>query len=153
MQHTESVWPMYASLKKVETQSGRWRTVKWQLEQLVPATCEMPPDSHLILLELHRDERASYRLNLDLAQPKLYLVCDEFADGRWQPSALSADQNVAAACLEGDTPVIDMPMPDAVACWIEAFITNHGEVEICAHRRKHVNRRKELATEQRRKAL
>ncbi|BFL86110.1 hypothetical protein LFREDSHE_45600 [Shewanella baltica] len=95
-----------------------------------------------MLLELHKDERASYRLNLDVDNAMLYLVCDETADGTWIPAALSADQNVAAGCLEGNTPVINLLMPEAIACWIEAFITQHGEVEIAAHRRKHVDGRK-----------
>ena len=153
MQHTDNVWPVYVSLKKVEKQVGRWSSVQWELGEVVPASCEQPADSKLVLLELHRDERASYRLNLDLDTPMLYLVCDELVDGTWVPAALSACQNVAAGALEGDTPVISMSMPDAVACWMEAFITRHGEVEICAHRRKHVNRRKELAADQRRKSL
>ena len=33
-------------------------------------------------------------------------------------------------------------MPEAIACWIEAFITQYGEVEIAAYRRKHVDHRK-----------
>ena len=151
MQHTDNVWPVYVSLRKSEKQVGRWTSVQWELDQVVPASCEQPKGSNLVLLELHRDERASYRLNLDLDTPMLYLVCDELVDGTWVPASLSACQNVAAGALEGDTPVISMAMPDAVACWIEAFITRHGEVEICAHRRKHVNRRKELAEDQRRK--
>lgn len=142
MQHTDSVWPMYVSLRKVEKQVGRWTAVQWELEHVVPATNEAPENAKLILLELHRDERASYRLNLDLDNAMLYIVCDELSDGTWVPAAISADQNVAAGCLEGDTPVLNMLMPEAIACWIEAFITRHGEVEITAHRRKHVNRRK-----------
>ncbi|WP_299795720.1 DUF3305 domain-containing protein [uncultured Shewanella sp.] len=142
MQHTESQWPMHVSLKKVEKQVGRWTSVTWELDQILPATHQAPEGSTLIMLELHKDERASYRLNLDMDNAMLYIVCDELEDGTWVPAAISADQNVAAGCLEGDTPVLNLPMPGAVACWIEAFITRHGEVEICAHRRKHVNRRK-----------
>ncbi|MFQ6372084.1 DUF3305 domain-containing protein [Shewanella sp. YIC-542] len=150
MQHTQSVWPMYVSLKKVEKQVGRWLSESWELDQVVPASQDAPEGGQLVLLELFLDERASYRLNLDMDNPMLYVVCDETEDGTWIPAAISADQNVAAGCLEGDTPVLNMVMPEAVACWIEAFIAEHGEVEICAHRRKHVNRRKEVAEEQRR---
>ncbi|MCL1075637.1 DUF3305 domain-containing protein [Shewanella dokdonensis] len=150
MQHTQSVWPMYVSLKKVEKQIGRWLSESWELDQVVPASQDAPAGANLVLLELFLDERASYRLNLDMDNPMLYIVCDEQEDGTWVPAAISADQNVAAGCLEGDTPVLNMVMPEAIACWIEAFISEHGEVEICAHRRKHVNRRKEVAEEQRR---
>ncbi|AZQ12664.1 MULTISPECIES: DUF3305 domain-containing protein [Shewanella] len=145
MQHTQSVWPMYVSLRKVQKQVGRWASTSWELDQVVPASQGPIEGATLVLLELYLDERASYRLNLDMDNPMLYVVCDELEDGAWVPMAISADQNVAAGCLEGDTPVLNMPMPEAVACWIEAFITRHGEVEISAHRRKHVNRRKELA--------
>ncbi|ACA89067.1 MULTISPECIES: DUF3305 domain-containing protein [Shewanella] len=142
MQHTESQWPMHVSLKRIEKQVGRWTSISWELDQVLPATCEAPEGSKLIMLELHKDERGSYRINLDMDNAMLYVVCDELEDGTWIPAMISADQNVAAGCLEGDTPVLNLSMPEAVACWIEAFITRHGEVEICAHRRKHVNRRK-----------
>ncbi|QLE83748.1 MULTISPECIES: DUF3305 domain-containing protein [Shewanella] len=142
MQHTESQWPMYVSLKKTEKLVGRWTSVQWEIDQILPATHEAPEGAKLVMLELYRDERASYRLNLDMDNTMLYIVCDELEDGTWVPAAISADQNVAAGCLEGDTPVLNMQMPSAIACWIEAFITRHGEVEISAHRRKHVNRRK-----------
>jgi hypothetical protein len=143
MQHTESQWPMYVSLKKIETQVGRWTSVQWEVDQILPATHAAPEGATLVLLELHKDERGSYRINIDMDNAMLYIVCDENLEGDWIPAALSADQNVAAGCLEGDTPVLNIPMPKAIACWIEAFITRHGEVEIRAHRRaKHVNRRK-----------
>lgn len=141
MQHTESVWPMYVSLKQVTKQVGRWTTTKWEMDQMVPATEPMPEGARLILLELHRDQRGSYRINLDMDNAMLYIVCDELSDGTWVPAMISADQNVGAGCLESDTPVFNVLMPKAIACWIEAFITRHGEVEISAHRRKHVNRR------------
>ncbi|GIU17212.1 DUF3305 domain-containing protein [Shewanella colwelliana] len=142
MQRTESQWPMYVSLKKIEKQVGRWISESWELDQVLPATQPAPAGAKMVVLELHKDERGSYRINLDMDNAMLYVVCDELEDGTWVPAAISADQNVAAGCLEGDTPVLHMPMPQAVACWMEAFITRHGEVEICAHRRKHVNRRK-----------
>lgn len=153
MLHSNNVWPISVSLKKREKTVGRWQTIEWQIDKVLPAAPPENENCHTVLLELHKDERASYRLNLDLNTPLLYLVCDETGDGTWLPSAISADQNVAAGCLEADTPVLNFAMPDAIACWIEAFITRHGEVEISAHRRKHVNRRKEIAADQRRKTL
>jgi|TARA_R110002126_G_scaffold9636_4_gene43304 hypothetical protein len=142
MQHTDTIWPMYVSLKKVPIQVGRWASVRWELDQMVPATQPQPENSVLIPLELYKDQRGSYRINLDMDNSTLYIVCDELIDGTWVPAMISADQHVSAGCLESDTPVLNIPMPSAIACWIEAFITRHGEVEISAHRRKHVNRRK-----------
>ncbi len=141
MQRTENQWPMFVSLKKVQKQVGRWLSESWELDQVLPSSQQAPEGAHLVALELHKDERGSYRINLDMDNAMLYVVCDELEDGTWVPSMISADQNVAAGCLEGDTPVLNFPMPNAVACWIEAFITRHGEVEICAHRRRHVDRR------------
>ncbi|MCT8988222.1 DUF3305 domain-containing protein [Shewanella phaeophyticola] len=142
MQHTDKIWPMYVSLKKVQVQTGRWSSVRWELEHMVPATQPKPENAVLIPLELYKDQRGSYRINLDMENPTLFIVCDELSDGTWIPAMISADQHVSAGCLESDTPVLNVAMPGAVACWIEAFITRHGEVEISAHRRKHVNRRK-----------
>jgi hypothetical protein len=142
MQHTDTIWPMYVSLKQVQTQVGRWTSVRWELDQMVPATQPQPDNAILVPLELHKDQRGSYRINLDMDNATLYIVCDELIDGTWVPAMISADQHVSAGCLESDTPVLNIPMPGAIACWIEAFMTRHGEVEISAHRRKHVNRRK-----------
>ncbi|MBR9729305.1 DUF3305 domain-containing protein [Shewanella intestini] len=142
MQHTDNVWPMYVSLKTVETQVGRWKSVRWEIDQFIPATHEAPEGAKLILLELYKDQRGSYRINLDMINSMLYIVCDELEDGTWIPATISADQNVGAGCLESDTPVLNILMPTAIACWIEAFITRHGEVEISAKRRRHVDRRK-----------
>lgn len=149
--HSECIWFMNVSLKRKEKLVGRWHSVTWELDELFPSDGSVCDNYQLVPLTLYCDERASYRLNLDMDKPLLYLVCDEDPKGDWFPVSLSADQNVAASCLEGDTPVLSFAMPDAIACWIEAFITRHGEVTISAHRRKHVNRRQELACDKRRK--
>ncbi|GLP97548.1 DUF3305 domain-containing protein [Paraferrimonas sedimenticola] len=151
MKQTESVWPLMVKLKAVEKQVGQWSAIDWQIDYLGPASQPAPEGSKMILLELHKDERASYRLNLDMDNPALYIVCDDLGNDQWEPLSASADQNVAAGCLESDMPLLNVPMPAAIAVWMEAFITRHGEVEIRAHRRKHVNRRKEFAGEQDRK--
>ncbi|GLS82151.1 DUF3305 domain-containing protein [Paraferrimonas haliotis] len=143
MKHSDKIWPLFVKLKQVEKQSGRWTALEWELDYIGPGDQPAPEGARLISLELHKDERASYRLNLDLENPTLFIVCDDVGDDVWIPLSVSADQNVAAGCLESDMPVLNVPMPTAIACWIEAFITRHGEVEIRAHRRKHVNRRKE----------
>ncbi|NMP17268.1 DUF3305 domain-containing protein [Thalassotalea sp. Y01] len=143
MHRTNNVWPLYVSLQKQTSTFQGWANIHWQIEAFISADKAKPEGAKLVFLELFQDERASYRLNLDLDQPKLFIVCDELADGQWLPMSVTAEQSIATACLESDTPVLSLDMPDAIACWIEAFITLHGEVEICAHRRKHVNRKKE----------
>lgn len=143
MQHSESVWPLYVTLKSREVTQGRWTQTQWDLDQLLPATGERPDGAHLVALELYLDERANYRLNLDLEEPKLFIICDDHGDGVPVPAMVSANQNVAAGALEGDTPVMTCPIPGAIACWIESYITRHGEMKIQAKRRKHIDIRGE----------
>lgn len=73
MQHTENQWPMYVSLKKVEKQMGRWTAESWELDQIVPATQPAPTGAHIVMLELYKDERGSYRINLDMDNAMLYV--------------------------------------------------------------------------------
>ncbi|MDN3653964.1 DUF3305 domain-containing protein [Thalassotalea ponticola] len=143
MQRNQYLWPLYVSIEKHTKQFDGWSSEQWAVTQFLSATQPRPKDAHLVFLELFLDERASYRLNLDLDNPKLFIICDQLDDGRWLPTSVTAEQSIATACLESDTPVISIDMPTAIACWIERFISVHGEVAICAHRRKHVDRKKE----------
>ncbi|SHI03895.1 DUF3305 domain-containing protein [Ferrimonas marina] len=144
MQHSESIWPLYVSLKSTEVKVGRWSQLRWEIDSLLPAKGEKPEGAHLVAMELFLDERANYRLNLDLPNPKLFVVCDDKGDGVPIPMLITANQNVAAGALEGDTPVLTCPIPEAIACWLESFLTRHGEQPIQAHRRKHIDVRGEV---------
>ncbi|GAA4891547.1 DUF3305 domain-containing protein [Ferrimonas pelagia] len=144
MQRSESLWPLYVTLKSTEVQVGRWSQTRWEIDALLPASGEKPEGAHAVMMELFLDERANYRLNLDLDTPKLFVICDDKGDGVPVPMAVTANQNVAAGALEGDTPVLTCPIPEAIGCWLESFLTRHGEQPINAHRRKHINVRGEL---------
>ncbi|MBY6187381.1 DUF3305 domain-containing protein [Marinobacter hydrocarbonoclasticus] len=148
MQHSESIWPLYVTLKAKEVTVGRWTQTNWEVESLLPATGDKPEGAHLVAIELFLDERANYRLNLDLANPKLFVICDDKGDGVPVPMSVTANQNIAAGALEGDTPVLTCAVPEAIGCWIESFITRHGEAPIQAHRRKHIDVRGEVKARQ-----
>ncbi|BDY06995.1 MULTISPECIES: DUF3305 domain-containing protein [unclassified Ferrimonas] len=144
MQRTENIWPLQVKLKSEQVTMGRWSETRWSVDALLPGDAEQVEGATLVGLELHLDERANYRLNLDLDNPLLFVVCDEDESGQPIPMLVTANQNIAAGCLESDQPVFTYPLPKAVGCWIEAFITRHGEQQICAHRRKHIDVRGEM---------
>ncbi|GAA5186736.1 DUF3305 domain-containing protein [Ferrimonas gelatinilytica] len=144
MQHSESLWQLDVTLKSQHVQVGRWSQVRWEVDQLLPARGEKPEGAYRVMMELFLDERANYRLNLDLPNPKLFIICDDKGDGVPIPMQITANQNVAAGALEGDTPVLTCPIPDAIGCWLESFLTRHGEQPITAHRRRHIDVRDEM---------
>lgn len=144
MQRSENMWPLQVKLKSKQVTMGRWTQTQWEVDQLLPATADAVEGASVVGLELYKDERANYRLNLDLDNPLLFVVCDEGEDGLPVPMFVTANQNIAAGCLESDQPVFTYPLPKAVGCWIEAYITRHGEQQISAHRRKHIDLRGEL---------
>ncbi len=142
---SDSYWRFFVTLKSSESRMGRWAQTRWEIDELLPADAVKPEGAHEVVMELFLDERASYRLNLDLDSAKLFLICDDCGDGVPIPQSLTANQNIAAGALEGDTPVLTMPMPSAIACWLEAFISRHGEEPINAKRRRHIDVRGEHA--------
>ncbi|WP_298441121.1 DUF3305 domain-containing protein [uncultured Ferrimonas sp.] len=144
MPRSDSYWSFYVTLCSKQVSVGQWTQTHWEVDQLLPATGNKPADAHEVVMELFLDERANYRLNLDLAEPKLFIICDDAGDGVPIPQSVTANQNIAAGALEGDTPVLTIGIPDAIACWLEAFITRHGEMAIQAKRRKHIDVRGEM---------
>lgn len=124
-------------LRPLELRSGRWVLHEWQIDQLWPESQD--PDNrpaqsngdNLIFwlpLELFRDERSAYRFNLNSVVPHLFVLCDDSESDIWQPVHISACQDLAASWLDGEQRVLEYPMPEAIQCWIEAFITEHGEL-------------------------
>ncbi|USD37515.1 MULTISPECIES: DUF3305 domain-containing protein [Ferrimonas] len=144
MQRTDNIWPLQVKLKSKQVTMGRWSQTTWEVDQLLPASADPIEGATIVGLELFKDERSNYRLNLDLDNPLLFVVCDETEAGEPVPMLVTANQNIAAGCLESDQPVFTCPIPQAIGCWIEAYITRHGEQPICAHRRKHIDVRGEL---------
>ncbi|OOV87702.1 DUF3305 domain-containing protein [Oceanospirillum linum] len=126
-------------LSPLELRSGRWVLHEWQIDNLWPAPDPEPEEGHQELskdgnpltwlpLELHRDERSAYRFNLNSVVPHIFVLCDDTEDDEWLPMQITACQDLAASWLDGEQKVLEYPMPEALQCWIEAFITEHGEL-------------------------
>ncbi|MBZ9539035.1 DUF3305 domain-containing protein [Modicisalibacter tunisiensis] len=89
---------------------------------------------HVLPLTLLLTERTAYRFNLESRQPRLFVRC-EAGDDTLEPREITASQEVAANWMDGETQVLDAPMPPALHAWIEAYLARHGE-RIDAGRKK-----------------
>ncbi|WP_086481967.1 DUF3305 domain-containing protein [Oceanospirillum sanctuarii] len=127
-------------LSPLELRSGRWVLQEWQIDQIWPEPQDNPPAAGAqeqsakgnpvtwLPFELHRDERSAYRFNLNSVVPHLFVLCDDSEGDEWQPMQITACQDLAASWLDGEQKVLEYPMPEALQCWMEAFITEHGEL-------------------------
>ncbi len=127
-------------LSPLELRSGRWVLQEWQIDQIWPEPQDNPPAEGAqeqsakgnpvtwLPLELHRDERSAYRFNLNSVVPHLFVLCDDSEGDEWQPMQITACQDLAASWLDGEQKVLEYPMPEALQCWIEGFIAEHGEL-------------------------
>ena len=135
---TSDCWTLGIEISPIEIQSGRWTTTEWKIIQLWPdrASAEKDlqtnPDNRFITfldLQLYRDERTAYRFNLNSVVPHLFVQCDEDeADSSVIPNEITAAQDTAGAWLDGEHVVLEYPMPDAIQCWLEAYMAEHGEL-------------------------
>lgn len=159
-------WPLLLTLRNKTITRGLWEVDSWSLlscdsdrdtaqrQSLIgvelPATtasdgspCQDYQWSGLSL-ELFRDERAAYRFNLSAADPRLFVICSE-EDEQMQPYLVTASQDEASSYMDGgEEDVYSVTMPEAIQCWIEAFIGRHGEpeLEVGKSKRRHHGRRK-----------
>ena len=159
-------WPLLVTLRNKTITRGLWEVDSWSLlscdsdrnsaqrQSLIgielPATtasdgspCQDYQWSGLSL-ELFRDERAAYRFNLTAADPRLFVICSE-EDELMQPYLVTASQDEASSYMDGgEEDVYSVTMPEAIQCWIEAFIGRHGEpeLEVGKGKRRHHGRRK-----------
>jgi len=120
-------------LTPLELRSGRWVLQEWQIQQLWPESSSPDAASQAnpitwLPLELYKDERSAYRFNLDSVVPHLFVLCDDSDENVWLPIQMTACQDLAASWLDGEQKVLEYPMPEALQCWMEAFITEHGEL-------------------------
>jgi hypothetical protein len=79
------------------------------------------------MIELHRTETANYRVNLESGAPLLWVVLRPTgADPPYQLAAVTADPAEGEAYTEAGSDMVDtVPMPQALAQVIEAFIVEH----------------------------
>ncbi|RRJ83965.1 DUF3305 domain-containing protein [Aestuariirhabdus litorea] len=139
---TDEIYPLKVAMIRSERQVGPWLTASWSCE-LHPADAS-PVNATTcatLQLQLHRDERAAYRMNLSSRAPKLFVMCDidELADDdeTLLPRFISASQDLAASYMDGgEEDVFSAPMPVAIQCWIEAFMARHGEDESNSGKRR-----------------
>lgn len=134
-------WHLGIELEAVEIHMGRWISEEWKIKQLWPSLAGHQANKNgnkthngiglttFLDLTLYRDERTAYRFNLSSVVPHLFILCDEDEENDiWTPSEITACQDVAASWLDGEHKVLETPMPEAVQCWMETFMAEHGEL-------------------------
>ena len=117
--------------------SQRWEVVGLTLEPAAEASApetwiprECPP------LQLHGDEAEGYLLNVEAAEPSLFLLVrsgvengeeprDEAPDGPPQIAAVSVSFNEAARWIDGGATVERLPLPIGWAEAVEAYARAH----------------------------
>ncbi len=136
-------WPLRVRLAREDQQAGRWRVSRWVVAELHSARPESARDNafgscadgwvEAPALALFRDEAPAYRFNLSSDSPRLFVICSEPPDEEEPPEVLlvTASQDQAADYLDGDDQAVySLPMPEAIHCWIEAFIGRTGEPDL-----------------------
>jgi len=124
----DKLWPMQVRLRKEVREVGLWESENWEIEQILPY-CDGEPGFTPLNLELHRDERTSYRFNLNSRDPRLFLLCQEDeTDGSLSPLHLTVSQDEASSFMDGEHQVLSVSMPAAVQCWIDRYLGIHGEL-------------------------
>ncbi len=162
-------WPLIVRLRRRTINQGRWEAYSWVIARFSSdrdvdlsghpsgksspregLTCNQEVIDELtsdfvwqgLSLELYRDERAAYRFNLSSHDPRLFLVCNEGEDedSNMEPFLITASQDEAASYMDGgEEDVLSLSMPEAIHCWMEAFMARHGEPEIHAKKGKNRN--------------
>ena len=88
---------------------------------------------------LHRTETASYRDNLSVAEPQVYVIlrADKSSDDfPYRPYLATVAPDEAQTHLENGEDIVDaVPMPDEVAAWVMSFIERH-HVETAVYKRQ-----------------
>jgi hypothetical protein len=114
----------------------RWRTVEivpglvaggsWRLLRQGPGWVRYAAGAPE--LELHRKATADFKLALSATPPQLYAVlrAAETEPVPFRPFLVTASPWEAQAYQESGDDLIDaVPMPDAIAAWIEEFVARH----------------------------
>jgi hypothetical protein len=80
---------------------------------------------------LHRDEAEGYFLNLSSGAPVWFVkwrIDDEDPSRAW-PEAVTLSYNEAGRWLDAQERVDNVPLPDAVGGWLQAFTDEHYKPE------------------------
>jgi hypothetical protein len=76
-------------------------------------------------LVLHADESESYYHNLNVSEPRCYVVLREDGDAAPEPVLVTASFDAANAYAEGDDLVDTAPLDPLLYLWIEEFVLTH----------------------------
>lgn len=122
-------WPLQVKLGSEEVTTGMWESIRWSIEDLLPASEPLNEGYQPLVLELFKDERTAYRFNLNSESPRLFILCDEDdVDELLTPVHITASQDEASSYMDGEHQVLSCEMPAAIQCWIDTFLGIHGEL-------------------------
>jgi Protein of unknown function (DUF3305) len=82
-------------------------------------------------VSLHRDEAEGYYLNLTSGAPVWFVkwrIDDEDPSRAW-PESVTLSYNEAGRWLDAQERVDNVPLPDAVCAWLQAFAEEHYRPE------------------------
>jgi hypothetical protein len=115
-----------------------WLDHRWEVMGLTPGAAAEPPAGRAWVprdcppLQLHGDEAEGYLLNVEAAEPSLFLLVrsseesgEEGADAPPRVAAVSASFHEAARWIDGGASVERLPLPAGWAEAIEAYARAH----------------------------
>ena len=127
-----------------ESVDSPWINERWQLRAVMPG--QERPESGVIAknphggqstvqptsvrydglrLVLYADESESYYHNLNVAEPRCYVVLRQEGDAAPEPVLVTASFDAANAYAEGDDLVDTAPLDPLLYLWIEEFVLTH----------------------------
>ena len=89
------------------------------------------------VVALHRDEAEGYYLNLTSGAPVWFVMwrTDDDEPGRAWPESVTLSYNEAGRLLDAQEKVDNLPLPDEVCAWLQAFVDEHYRPEVKQRRR------------------
>lgn len=90
-----------------------------------------------LAVELHRDEAEGYWLNLTSGAPVWFVMwrCDDADPSRAWPELVSLSYQVAGRLLDAQERVDNLPLPEPVRAWLQAYTDEHHKPEPRERRR------------------
>lgn len=146
--------PVTFAIDETERQSGRWKSLDWELAWFQVLDGEQPPAFRVDIdesregvrrtrwsgfsLRLYKDAGESYWANLMSEHPRVFIICeiDDDSDTKIQPQLITASQDEANAHLETDSTVLSVEMPDQLLLNLERFVVNNYVPEVKKKRKR-----------------
>jgi len=90
-----------------------------------------------LTVTLHRDEAEGYYLNLSSGAPVWFVMwrIDDDDPSRAWPELVTLSYNEAGRLLDAQERVDNLPLPDEVCAWLQAFVDEHYKPEVKQRRR------------------